>query len=178
MILSHGARSPSIDGSTWVASNATVVGDVTIGARAGIWYSAVIRADTESIHVGEATNVQDNCVLHADPGYPLRIGDRVSIGHGAILHGCQIGDDVLVGMGAIVMNGAVVGNGCIVAAGTLLPEGATVPDGALVLGSPGKVRRQVTEEERHHIRATAERYVERRPPATSTCSHSRDGGAG
>jgi carbonic anhydrase/acetyltransferase-like protein (isoleucine patch superfamily) len=163
MILNHDAKSPDIDPAAWVAPNATVVGDVTIGARVGIWYSAVIRADTESIQVGEATNIQDGCVLHADPGYPLRIGARVSVGHGAILHGCQIGDDVLVGMGAVVMNGASIGNDTIVGAGTLIPEGVTVPDGVLVLGAPGRVRRSITDEERKDTRATAERYVERRP---------------
>jgi carbonic anhydrase/acetyltransferase-like protein (isoleucine patch superfamily) len=163
LILSHGEKSPAIDPAAWVAPNVTVVGDVTIGARVGVWYSSVIRADTESIEIGEATNIQDGCVLHADPGYPLRIGNRVSVGHRAILHGCRIGDDVLVGMGAIVMNGATIGDHSIVAAGTLVPEGVTVPDGVLVLGVPGKVRRPLTDEEREDTRGTAERYVGRRP---------------
>lgn len=165
MILSHGTTSPDIDSEAWVAPNATVVGDVTIRARVGVWYSAVIRADTESIEIGDGTNIQDNCVLHADPGYPLRLGERVSVGHGAILHGCRIGDDVLIGMGAIVMNGATIGDGTIVGAGTLIPEGVSVPDGSLVLGAPGRVRRSTTDDERKDNRATAERYVDRRPRA-------------
>lgn len=163
MILSHREKYPDIDPAAWVAPNATVVGDVTLGADVGVWYSSVIRADTESIEVGAASNIQDGCVLHADPGYPLRIGHSVSVGHGAILHGCRVGDGVLVGMGAVVMNGATIGDGSIVAAGTLVPEGVSIPDGVLVLGVPGKVRRDVTDEEREQTRGTAARYVGRRP---------------
>jgi len=163
LILSHGEKYPDIDPAAWVAPNATVVGDVTLRADVGVWYSSVIRADTESIEVGPASNIQDGCVLHADPGYPLRIGHGVSVGHGAILHGCRVGDGVLVGMGAVVMNGATIGDGSIVAAGTLVPEGVSIPDGSLVLGVPGKVRRDVTDEEREQTRGTAERYVGRRP---------------
>lgn len=118
---------PRIESTAWVAPNATIIGDVTLGPRVGIWYSAVIRADTEAIAIGADTNIQDNGVLHADPGFPLDVGERVSVGHGAILHGCRIGDEVLVGMGAIIMNGAVIGSGSIVGAGALVPEGVSAP---------------------------------------------------
>jgi len=163
MILDHDGSTPQIHPSAWVAPNATVVGDATIGENVGVWYSAVIRADTESITIGEGTNIQDGCVLHADPGYALVVGNGVSVGHGAILHGCHIGDNVLVGMGAILMNGASIGDGSLIGAGALVPEGAAIPNGSLVLGSPGKVRREVTRHETHSIQANARAYAERRP---------------
>jgi carbonic anhydrase/acetyltransferase-like protein (isoleucine patch superfamily) len=163
MISDFDGKSPQIHPTAWVAPNATVVGDVTIGRNVGLWYSAVVRADTESITIGEDTNIQDGCVLHADPGYPLVIGTGVTVGHRAILHGCHIGDNVLVGMGAMVMNGATIGNGSLIGAGTLIPENATIPSGALVLGSPGKVRRKLTQDEGASIRAGAQKYIHRRP---------------
>jgi carbonic anhydrase/acetyltransferase-like protein (isoleucine patch superfamily) len=163
MISDLDGKSPQIHPTAWVAPNATVVGDVTIGHDVGVWYSTVVRADTQSITIGDRTNLQDGCVLHADPGYPLVVGDGVSVGHGVILHGCRIGDNVLVGMGAIIMNGATIGDGSLIGAGTLVPENATIPSGVLVLGSPGKVRRELTEPEAESIRVNAEKYARGRP---------------
>jgi carbonic anhydrase/acetyltransferase-like protein (isoleucine patch superfamily) len=163
MISDHDGKSPQIHPTAWVAPNATVVGDVTIGHDVGVWYSAVARADTESITIGERTNLQDGCVLHADPGYPLVVGNGVSVGHGVILHGCRIGDNVMVGMGAIIMNGATIGDGSLIGAGTLIPENTTIPSGVLVLGSPGKVRRELAEAETESILVNAENYTRGRP---------------
>ena len=138
---------PKIHPTAWVAPGAFVRGDVTIDEQANIWYNAVLRGDQESITVGKATSVQDNCVLHADPGFPTKVGRDCTVGHAAILHGCTIGDNTLVGMGAIVLNGAVVGRDCIIAAGALVTQGAVIPDGSMVMGAPGKVRRSLTPEE-------------------------------
>ena len=138
---------PKIHPTAWVAPGAFVRGDVTIDEQANIWYNAVLRGDQESITVGKATSVQDNCVLHADPGFPTKVGRDCTVGHAAILHGCTIGDNTLVGMGAIVLNGAVVGRDCIIAAGALVTQGAVIPDGSMVMGAPGKVRRPLTPEE-------------------------------
>ena len=160
MILDLGESTVSIDRSAWVASTAVVVGQVTLGSEVGLWYGAVVRADSERIEVGDRTNIQDGCVLHADPGFPLVIGSGVSLGHNAVLHGCTIGDDVLVGMGAIVMNGAVVGSGSLVAAGAVVTEGAVVPAGSLVAGVPGKVRRTLSSDEIAGNRTNAAFYVD------------------
>jgi carbonic anhydrase/acetyltransferase-like protein (isoleucine patch superfamily) len=160
MIASFSGSTPAVDDGAWVADNATVLGDVEIAGGAGIWFGAVVRADVESIRIGRDTNVQDNCVLHADPGTPLSVGDRVSIGHAAVLHGCTIDSDVLVGMGAIVMNNARIGSGSLVAAGALVLEGTVIPSGSLVAGVPGKVRRPLTDEELEHVRANARHYAD------------------
>lgn len=149
---------PQIHESAYVAANATVKGNVTIEAEASIFFGAVLRAETDPITVGRGSNIQDNCVLHADPGFPTVVGRDCTVGHGAMLHGCTIGDDTLVGMGAIVLNGARVGRSCLIAAGTLIPQGAVIPDGSLVMGSPGRVRRPVTEEELAHNIESAEWY--------------------
>jgi carbonic anhydrase/acetyltransferase-like protein (isoleucine patch superfamily) len=154
-------RTPRIHESAWVAPNATVIGDAALGEDSSVWFSAVIRADGEAITVGPGSNVQDGCVLHADRGIPLRLGAGVTVGHNAVLHGCLIDDDVLVGMGAIVLNGARVGSGSIIGAGAMVPEGSQVPPNSMVLGLPGRVRRQTTEAERAQIRANARFYVER-----------------
>jgi len=159
MIVTFSGTTPTVEDGAWVADNATVLGDVVIGSGTGVWFGAVIRADAASIRVGRDSNVQDNCVLHADPGAPLSVGDRVSIGHTAVLHGCTIESDVLVGMGAIVMNNAQVGTGSLVAAGALVLEGTVVPPGSLVAGVPAKVRRPLTGEEQEHVRLNAEHYV-------------------
>ncbi|WP_197275079.1 gamma carbonic anhydrase family protein [Luteipulveratus halotolerans] len=153
-------KTPAIDESTWVAPSATVVGDVTLGAEVGIWYGAVVRGDIESITVGARSNIQDNCSLHADPGSPLRVGEGVSVGHNATLHGCTIEDDVLVGMGSRVLNGAVVGAGSLIAAGAVVPEGSQIPPGSLVAGVPAKVRRELTDEERAGIELNGAAYVD------------------
>ena len=133
--------------STFIAPGAIVLGDVTIGEDVGIWYHATIRGDKSTITIGKGSNIQDNAVVHVDTNYSVTIGENVTVGHGAIIHGCSIGDNTLVGMGAIVMNGAVIGNNCIVAAGALVTGGTVVPDNSLILGNPAKIKRPVTEEE-------------------------------
>lgn len=138
---------PSVPSDAWVAGTAVLLGDIALGSRASVWFGAVVRADLGSIVVGEGTNIQDGAILHADPGLPLVVGHRVSVGHGAILHGCEVGDDVLVGMRATVLNGARIGAGSLVAAGAVVLEGAQIPPRSLVAGVPGGVRREVTDEE-------------------------------
>lgn len=150
---------PSIPATAWVAPTATLVGRVALGARASVFYGAVLRADVDTITVGDDTNLQDNVVVHCDAGVPARLGDRISVGHGAILHGCTVEDDSLIGMGATVLNGAVIGAGSLVAAGAVVLEGTIVPPGSLVAGVPGKVRRELTEEEQSGIRENAARYL-------------------
>ena len=145
----------------FVAPDATLIGAVTLGERANIWFKVVVRADNERIDIGAGVNVQDGSVLHADPGFPLTLAKDVSVGHMALLHGCSVGEGSLVGMGSIIMNGAVIGKHSIVGAGALIPEGKTFPDGVLIIGAPGKVVRQLTPEEITAIRSIALRYVER-----------------
>lgn len=157
-LIPLGDRVPHVDPSAWIADTATVVGDVTVGAAASVFYSAVLRADMESVLLGAGSNIQDGAVLHADPGFPARIGDDVSVGHGAVLHGCTIEDGCLIGMNATVLNGAVVGAGSLVAANALVPTGAVIPPRSLVAGVPGKVRRELTDAEVEHNRANAAIY--------------------
>jgi carbonic anhydrase/acetyltransferase-like protein (isoleucine patch superfamily) len=149
---------PAIAEGAWVAPGATVVGAVTVGAGSSVWYGAVLRGDGDRIVVGARTNIQDGCVLHADPGLPLALGDGISVGHRAVLHGCTVGDDSLVGMGAVVLNGARIGPRCLVAAGALVLEGVEVPAGSLVAGAPAKVRRTLTDEEVARLYANAATY--------------------
>ena len=151
---------PRIDPSAFIAPNATVLGDVTVEKDSSIFFGAVIRGDRKPIVIGRGSNVQDNCVLHVDPDWALRIGENVTVGHGAILHGCTVGDGTLIGMGAIVLNGAVIGKNCIVAAGALVSQNTVIPDGSLVIGVPGKVRRELTEEEIAANLQNAAAYVE------------------
>lgn len=153
---------PAVAPDAWVAPNATLVGAVRLAPQASVWYGAVLRADGDDIEVGFGSNVQDGCVLHADPGFPVQVGEGVSIGHNAVVHGCLIEDGVLVGMGAVVLNGARIGRGSLVAAGAVVLEGTEVPPGSLVAGVPGKVRRELSEDEVRGLRANAERYRERR----------------
>jgi carbonic anhydrase/acetyltransferase-like protein (isoleucine patch superfamily) len=141
------------------AANATIMGEVTIGGDVGIWYGAVIRADKDRIVIGDRSNVQDNCVVHTSAGFPTIIGKDVSVGHGAILHGCRIDDRVLVGMGAIVLNGAHVGTGSVIGAGAVVREGMEVPGGSVVVGIPGKVIKQASDEQQQHILDNAASYV-------------------
>lgn len=159
MKIRLGEHEPQIDDSAWVAPNATVIGRVKLDAEVSVWYSAVLRGDLEDITVGARTNIQDGCVLHADPGFPCTVGEGVSVGHNAILHGCTIGDDVLVGMGATVLNGAVIGAGSLIAANALIPEGAQIPPNSLVAGVPGKVRRELGEAELDRIKLNAAVYL-------------------
>lgn len=142
------------------ADNATVIGNVTLGNRVGIWFGAVIRADKDRITIGDRSNIQDNCVVHTTTGHPVLIGNDVSVGHGAILHGCTLRNQVLVGMGAIVLNGAEVGEGSVIGAGAVVTEGMKVPPGSVVVGIPGKIIKPATDEQKKHILANAASYVE------------------
>jgi carbonic anhydrase/acetyltransferase-like protein (isoleucine patch superfamily) len=149
-----------IDPDAWIAPNAVVVGDVHIGAGATVWFQSVVRGDTEAIRIGARTNIQDGSVLHADPDFPCVIGEGVTVGHRCIVHGARVEDGAMVGMGSIVMNGATVGARTLVAAGSLLPEGKSYPSGVLVLGSPGRVVRELTDEEIEGLARSAAHYVE------------------
>lgn len=157
-----GDKLPRIPDSAYVSPEATVIGDVALGERASVWPGAVIRGDNDPIRIGDATNIQDGAVLHADPGCPLTIGAGVSVGHQAMLHGCTIGDHTLVGIQAVIMNNAVIGKDCIVGAGSVIPEGKVFPERSLVLGAPAKVLRQLTDEDLATLRANAASYVRRR----------------
>lgn len=145
--------------SVFVADTATLLGDVTLEKDANIWFGAVIRADKAAITIGEASNIQDNCVVHTSHNFPVTIGRNVSVGHGAILHGCTIKDNVLVGMGAIILNGAVIHAGTIIGAGALIAEGKEIPPRSLVIGVPGKVIREVSEEQYQGIITNAQAYT-------------------
>ena len=169
-ILAYGGAEPVVATDAYVADGVTLVGAVTLGARSSVWFGAVIRADGAPIEVGASSNVQDGCVLHSDPDLPVRVGDRVTLGHRAVVHGCTVEDDCLIGIGALVLNGAVVGRGSLVAAGAVVLEGAVVPPNSLVAGVPGKVKREVSEAERERMRLGAESYVAR-------ARHYRDGAA-
>ncbi len=158
MIYELDGVAPQLAPDCFLAPDAVLVGAVTVGSGAGIWFGAVIRADTEQIVIGAGSNVQDNCVLHADPGFALRVGERVTVGHQAVLHGCTIGDGSLVGINAVVLNGAVIGRHCLIGANALLTEGMQVPDGSLVLGSPARVQRALRGEERARLEESARRY--------------------
>ena len=156
---------PKIDDEAFVAPTAVVVGAVTMGPQSSIWYGAVARADFEIIEIGPGSNVQDGCTLHSDPGYPLAIGRGVTVGHNVVLHGAHVEDDVLVGMGSVVMNGARIGSGSIVAAGAVVTPGTQVPPGSVVGGIPAKVLRQATADDMAHIRGNAASYTDRLPTA-------------
>lgn len=160
LLLAVGNRRPRIDATAWCAPGSTVVGDVTIGGGASLWYGVVARADRERIEIGTSTNAQDGCVLHADPGFPVVLGERVSVGHRAVVHGAVVEDDVLIGMGAVVLNGARIGAGSIVGAGACVPEGMVVPPRSLLLGLPARVLREVTDEQLHATRENARLYVD------------------
>ena len=157
-ILSLPGRVPAIDSTAFLAAGARVIGSVTIGEGSSVWYNAVLRADSDTIIIGTGSNAQDNVSIHVDQGHPVLIGDDVSIGHNAVVHGCTIGDGSLVGMGAVVLSGAVVGSECLIAGGALVLSGTEVPDGSLVAGVPAKVRRELTAEEREGLRQNARVY--------------------
>lgn len=161
MISSLGDRRPQIAADAWVAPNATVVGDVHIASEASVWFGAVLRGDVERLTIGCGTNIQDNAVLHSDPGAPLTLGARITVGHMATLHGCLIGDGALIGIGAIVMNHARIGRNCIVGAGALITEGKEFPPGSLIIGSPARLARPLTDEELAHLPVSAQRYIDR-----------------
>ncbi|WP_127474763.1 gamma carbonic anhydrase family protein [Microbacterium sulfonylureivorans] len=157
-VLAVGGRTPDIDPSAFVASGARVIGAVTLGEGASVWYNAVLRGDSDAITVGDGSNLQDNVSVHVDAGHPVVIGRDVSVGHNAVVHGCTIGDGSLIGMGSVVLSGAVIGDGCLVAAGAVVLEGTLVPAGSLVAGVPAKVRRELTAEEREGILRNAQTY--------------------
>ena len=148
------------DRDFWVAPGAQVMGAVTLAEGASIWFNAVLRGDKERITIGAGSNVQDGCVLHADPGVPLTVGADVTVGHKAILHGCTVGDGSLIGMNAVVLNGAVIGEGCLIGANALVTEGKEIPAGWMAQGAPAKPVRELTDEEKDGLRASAERYRE------------------
>src|SRR5918993_1834660 len=157
-VLSAAGRNPDIHPSAFVAAGARVVGGVTLSEGSSVWYNAVLRADGDTITVGARSNLQDNVSVHVDPGHPVLIGEDVSVGHNAVVHGCTIGDGSLIGMGAVVLSGAVIGEGCLIAGGAVVLEGAVIPPGSLVAGVPGKVRRELTDDERAGILRNAEVY--------------------
>jgi carbonic anhydrase/acetyltransferase-like protein (isoleucine patch superfamily) len=148
------------EGEYWVAPNATVIGDVILKPGASIWFGAVVRGDNDPITIGRDTNIQDGSVLHSDPGEPLTIGDGVTVGHMVMLHSCEIGDNSLIGIGAVVLSRARIGRNCIIGARALIPEGKEIPDNSLVVGTPGRVMRQVLPHEEQFLTASAEHYVQ------------------
>ncbi len=148
-------------GKFLVAPGARVIGDVTLGEDVGIWFNAVLRGDSDPIRIGAGTNVQDGCVFHTDPGFPLSLGENVTVGHKALLHGCTVGDGTLIGMGAVVLNGARIGKGCLIGANALITEGKEIPDRSMVLGQPGKVVRELDDATVESLKETAARYRER-----------------
>lgn len=152
---------PILGEGAWAAPSADLIGDVRLGARASIWFQAVIRADNTPILIGEETNIQDGAIGHSDPGAPLTIGDRVTVGHQAILHGCTIADDCLIGMGARILNGARLARECLVGAGALITEGRSFESGSLIVGVPARAVRPLTDEEKASIRLSAAHYAEK-----------------
>jgi carbonic anhydrase/acetyltransferase-like protein (isoleucine patch superfamily) len=153
------SRMTTVGAAYWIAPTAVVIGKVKLEKNASIWWGSVLRGDNEPITVGEGSNIQDGCVLHADPGYPLIIGRHVTVGHMAMLHGCVIGDNSLIGIGAVILNGARIGANCLIGAKSLIPEGKEIPDNSLVMGAPGQIKRQVSEEHIARMRHSAEHYV-------------------
>ncbi|MFH8476613.1 gamma carbonic anhydrase family protein [Streptomyces sp. NPDC018000] len=160
LITGMGGKEPDIDAEAFTAPTSVVIGEITMAAGSSVWYHAVLRADCGPIVIGADSNIQDNCSVHVDPGFPVTVGKRVSVGHNAVLHGCTIEDDVLVGMGSTVLNGARIGAGSLIAAQALVPQGMQVPPGSLVAGVPAKVKRQLTEEELEGIKFNAVGYVQ------------------
>ena len=153
-------KAPRVDSTAWIAGSAEVMGNVEIGPDASVWFGCVLRGDTEVMRVGEGTNVQDGSVLHADAGMPLTLGRHVTVGHKVMLHGCTIGDESLIGIGAVVLNGARIGKNCLVGAGSLVTEGKEFPDGSMIMGSPAKAVRQLTPEQIEGLRRSARHYID------------------
>jgi carbonic anhydrase/acetyltransferase-like protein (isoleucine patch superfamily) len=149
------------NGEYWIAENATLIGKVRLGSETSVWFGSVLRGDNEPIDIGARTNIQDLCVIHTDPGYPAKIGEGCTVGHRAILHGCTIGANSLVGMGAIILNGATVGENCIIGAGALIGENKVIPDNSLVVGMPGRVIRTLDDAAAEQLRLSAQIYIDR-----------------
>lgn len=173
MIYALAGKTPELKGNNFVATNAVVIGDVVLGRNTSIWWNVVIRGDNDGITIGENVNIQDGAVLHTDEGVPLTLENNVSVGHMAMLHGCTVKEGSLIGIKAVVLNRAVIGRDCLIGANSLVPEGRIIPDRSLVVGSPGRVARQLTDDEvkmvrgisRHYIE-NAERYLRDLKPAT------------
>lgn len=154
-------RTPELEGDgQFVAENASVIGHVRLMEKSSVWFNAVVRGDNELITIGPETNIQDGSVLHTDPGIPLTLGKGVTVGHNVMLHGCEIGDYSLIGINAVVLNGAKIGKHCLIGANALIPEGMEVPDGSMVVGSPGKVKRELTESQKNMLEMSAQHYVQ------------------
>lgn len=158
-IYSLGEKTPQFGNNVWIAPNATIIGDVRLGTHASIWWNATLRGDNDPIHIGNNSNIQDGSVLHTDEGVPMHIGDNVTVGHLVMLHGCTIGDSSLIGIGSVILNRAVIGKHSIVGANTLIPEGKVFPDGVLIVGSPGKVVRELSDDEIERLKKSAAHYV-------------------
>lgn len=159
LIVPFDGNTPTIHETAWVAPNATLIGQVAMGAESSVFYGAVLRGDVDSITLGDRSNLQDNVTVHCDSGFPTRVGSGVSVGHAAVLHGCTVEDDCLIGMSATVLNGAVIGAGSLVAAGAVVLEGTIIPPRSLVAGVPAKVRRELTDEEVESVKENATHYV-------------------
>jgi len=160
-IYQLGDAAPAIDPSAYIADSANIIGKVSIGAGASVWFGVTIRGDNEPIAIGENSNVQENCILHTDMGSPLTIGKNVTVGHQAMLHGCTIGDGALIGIQAVILNGAVIGKNCLIGAGALVTEGKDFPDNSLIIGTPAKVVRTLSEQEIANLHGNSANYVER-----------------
>jgi carbonic anhydrase/acetyltransferase-like protein (isoleucine patch superfamily) len=161
MKYSLGSSSVTCKGDCWIAENATVIGNVVLENNASIWFNCVVRGDDDLITIGENSQLQDGCILHVDPGFPITIGRNVSVGHMTMLHGCTIGDGTLIGIKSVILNGAEIGRNCVVGANSLITEGRKIPEGSLVLGSPGKVVRALTDDEIRLYNGFADDYVAR-----------------
>ena len=153
-------KTPRMADSAWVADSAQVMGNVVLGENSSVWFGAVLRGDTETITVGKGSNIQDNSVLHADMGFPMTVGENVTVGHQVMLHGCTIGDESLIGIGAIVLNGVKIGKNCLVGAGSLVTEGKEFPDGSMIVGSPARVVKSLTPEQIAGLRRSAGHYMD------------------
>ncbi|AKX44019.1 hypothetical protein AKN87_02055 [Thiopseudomonas alkaliphila] len=160
MLYALNENTPEIDPSAWVAETAVVIGKVRLAQDSSVWFGAVLRGDNELIQIGVGSNVQDGAVMHTDMGYPLTLGQHVTVGHNAMLHGCSVGDGSLIGINAVILNGAIIGKNCIIGANTLIAEGKEIPDNSLVVGSPGKVVKQLTEQQVTQLKLNAIHYVE------------------
>lgn len=158
LLLPVNGHTPHLHAESWVAPNAALIGQVTLAAKASVWFSATLRAEFEPIEIGFGSNVQDGATIHVDPGFPVRLGAGVTVGHNAVVHGCIVEDDCLIGMGAIILNGARIGAGSLVAAGAVVPQGAVIPPRSMVAGVPGKIRRELTDAEVDHNRLNAVAY--------------------
>jgi len=161
-IYSIGERRVELRGEQhYIAPDATIIGSVVLEAEVNVWFKVVIRADNDRITIGAGSNIQDGSVLHVDPGFPMRLGRMVTVGHKVMLHGCTVGEGTLIGINSVVMNGAKIGSGSLIGANTLIPEGKEIPDGVLVLGSPGKIVRPLTQEQKDYLVSVARGYIER-----------------